>query len=55
MTGSRFFELKTVQILDELDIEKPCIEAEYEGYNTEWSTELSVEEAYQEYSESLGL
>ncbi|MDP8211357.1 MAG: putative selenate reductase subunit YgfK [Candidatus Stygibacter australis] len=49
LTGSRFFELKTVQILDELDIEKPCIEAEYEGYNTEWSTELSVEEAYQEY------
>jgi len=52
LTGSRFFELKTVQILDELDIEKPCIEAEYEGYNTEWSTELSVEEAYQEYVKS---
>lgn len=49
LTGSRFFELKTVQIMDELDIEKPCIEAEYEGYNTEWSTELTVEEAYQEY------
>ena len=49
LTGSRFFELKTVQVLDELDIEKPCIEAEYEGYNTEWSTELTVEEAYQEY------
>ncbi|MCF7912621.1 MAG: putative selenate reductase subunit YgfK [Candidatus Cloacimonetes bacterium] len=49
LSGSRFFELKTVQIMDSLDIEKPCIEAEYEGYNTEWSTELSVEEAYQEY------
>ncbi|MDA3814176.1 MAG: putative selenate reductase subunit YgfK [Candidatus Cloacimonetes bacterium] len=49
MTGSRFFELKTVQILDELDIEKPCIEAGDEGYNTEWSTELTVPQAYGEY------
>lgn len=49
LCGARFFELKTVQILDELDIEKPCIEAEHEGYNTEWSTELSVEDAYREY------
>ncbi|MEA2095187.1 MAG: putative selenate reductase subunit YgfK [Candidatus Cloacimonadota bacterium] len=49
LTGSRFFELKTVQILDELDIEKPCIEAGDEGYNTEWSTELTVNQAYAEY------
>ncbi len=49
LTGSRFFELKTVQILDELDIEKPCIEASDEGYNTEWSTELTVPQAYEEY------
>ncbi|MCF7794514.1 MAG: putative selenate reductase subunit YgfK, partial [Candidatus Cloacimonetes bacterium] len=49
LTGSRFFELKTVQILDELDIEKPCIEATDEGYNTEWSTELTVPQAYEEY------
>ncbi len=49
LAGARFFEIKTVQIMDELDIEKPCIEAEYEGYNTEWSTELTVEEAYGEY------
>jgi putative selenate reductase len=49
LTGGRFFELKTVQILDELEFDKPCIEAEDEGYNTEWSTELSVEQAYQEY------
>ncbi|MCF7858781.1 MAG: putative selenate reductase subunit YgfK [Candidatus Cloacimonetes bacterium] len=49
LTGSRFFELKTVQILDELDIEKPCIAADDEGYNTEWSTELTVEQAYNEY------
>ena len=49
LTGGRFFELKTVQILDELDIEKPCIEAADEGYNTEWSTELKVSQAYKEY------
>ncbi len=49
LTGSRFFELKTVQIMDTLDIEKPCIEATDEGYNTEWSTELTVPQAYTEY------
>ncbi|MDY6915910.1 MAG: putative selenate reductase subunit YgfK [Candidatus Cloacimonadota bacterium] len=49
LTGSRYFELKTVQILDEIDIDKPCIEAENEGYNTEWSTELTVKQAYEEY------
>ncbi len=49
LTGGRFFELKTVQIMDTLDIEKPCIEATDEGYNTEWSTELTVPQAYEEY------
>jgi putative selenate reductase len=49
LSGARFFELKTVQIEDKLDIAKPCIAAKDEGYNTEWSTELSVEEAYREY------
>ncbi|MEA3351659.1 MAG: putative selenate reductase subunit YgfK [Chloroflexota bacterium] len=49
LTGSRFFELKTVQILDELEIEKPCIDVPDEGYNTEWSTELKVQEAFEEY------
>lgn len=49
LTGCRFFELKTVQILDELDVEKPCIEAADEGYNTEWSTELTVPQAFGEY------
>ncbi len=50
-TGSRFFELKTVQILDgeDLPVNKPCILAEDEGYNCEWSTELRVPEAYEEY------
>lgn len=49
--GCRFFELKTVQTLDgeDLPVSKPCIKAEDEGYNVEWSTELRVEEAYEEY------
>ncbi len=49
LTGGRFFELKTVQKLDQLELEKPCIDAEDEAYNTEWSTELTVRKAYQEY------
>ncbi|MEJ2448049.1 MAG: putative selenate reductase subunit YgfK [Anaerolineales bacterium] len=49
LAGGRFFELKTVQIMDELEIEKPCIDAELETYNTEWSTELTVQQAYDEY------
>lgn len=50
-TGARFFELKTVQTLDgeDLPVAKPCIEATDEGYNVEWSTELRVEEALDEY------
>ena len=49
LTGARFFELKTVQILDTLEIEKPCIDAEDEAYNTEWSSEFTVPKAYDEY------
>lgn len=50
LTGSRFIELKTVQILDALEIDKPCIDAGDEGYNTEWSTELALDEAWVEYA-----
>jgi len=49
VAGARFFELKTVQILDTLEIEKPCIDAEDEGFNTEWSTEFTLDKAYDEY------
>jgi len=49
LSGARVFELKTVQEKDRLDIEKPCILALDEGHNTEWSTELSLEEARGEY------
>lgn len=49
--GSRFFELKTVQKLDgeDLPVNKPCILAEDECYNCEWSTELYVPQAFDEY------
>ena len=51
--GARFFELKTVQIMDgeELSkcVSKPCITAADECYNCEWSTELTVPQAYEEY------
>ncbi|HET6450710.1 MAG TPA: putative selenate reductase subunit YgfK, partial [Spirochaetia bacterium] len=49
LSGGRYFELKTVQKLDSLVIEKPCIDAADEGYNVEWSTELSLDQAYEEY------
>lgn len=49
LTGGRFFELKTVQVIDRLAFAKPCINAADEGYNTEWSTELSIDDALGEY------
>ncbi len=47
--GSRLFELKTVQILDELEIARPCIDMQTIGYNIEWSQELLVHESLEEY------
>lgn len=49
--GGRFFELKTVQKIDGLDlpVAKPCIGGDDEAYNVEWSTELYVPEAMAEY------
>lgn len=49
LVGGRFIELKTVQIMDELVIAKPCIDCRDEGYNVEWSTEYTLEKAYDEY------
>ena len=51
--GRRFFELKTVQIMDGAElaacVNKPCIKADDECYNCEWSTELYVPQAQDEY------
>lgn len=49
LAGGRFMELKTVQIMDRLEIAKPCIDAEDECYNTEWSTEYTLPKAFDEY------
>ena len=51
--GARFFELKTVQVMDGPElaacVRKPCITAGDECYNCEWSTELYVSQAFAEY------
>ena len=49
LVGARFLELKTVQTLDELEINKPCIDCQDEGYNVEWSQELKVHQSFDEY------
>lgn len=49
LCGSRYIELKTVQTLDELNVSKPCIDMQDEGYNCEWSQELKLEESFDEY------
>lgn len=49
ITGGRFFELKTVQVLDDLQIPRPCIDAEDECYNVEWSQELKIDQSFDEY------
>jgi len=55
LSGGRFIELKTVQIMDELDIPRPCIDMEDEGYNVEWSQELRLEQSASEYVNAWAL
>jgi putative selenate reductase len=49
LTGARFIELKTVQTLDELEVSKPCIDMQDEGYNCEWSQELKIHQSFDQY------
>ena len=49
LCGGRFIELKTVQIMDTLEIPRPCIDMADEGYNVEWSQELRLDESRREY------
>lgn len=49
LAGARVFELKTVQVLDDLDIGRPCIDMETIGFNIEWSQELRVHQSLEEY------
>jgi putative selenate reductase len=47
--GSRILELKTVQIDDQLVINRPCIDMTNVGYNIELSQELRLHESIHEY------
>ncbi|PIO99848.1 4Fe-4S dicluster domain-containing protein [Pleomorphomonas carboxyditropha] len=49
LAGGRVIELKTVQVLDHLEIARPCIDMETVGFNIEWSQELSLEQSLTEY------
>ncbi len=55
LVGGRFIELKTVQVRDDLDIPRPCIDARTVGLNVEWSQELALEESLEEYVKSAML
>jgi putative selenate reductase len=49
LCGARFIELKTVQVLDEIHVGRPCIDSADETFNCEWSQELKLEASFQEY------
>lgn len=49
LVGCRIVELKTVQVLDELEIPRPCIDMATIGFNVEWSQELKIEQSLEEY------
>jgi putative selenate reductase len=55
LCGARFIELKTVQIMDKLEIPRPCIDMEDEGYNVEWSQELKLDQSIGEYVHAWAL
>jgi putative selenate reductase len=49
LCGGRVIELKTVQVLDRLEIGRPCIDTATVGFNIEWSQELTLEQSLEEY------
>ncbi|MCA9292278.1 MAG: hypothetical protein KDA20_00520 [Phycisphaerales bacterium] len=55
LAGSRIIELKTVQVLDELKIPRPCIDVRTIGYNVEWSQELKLQQSAEEYVKGMML
>jgi len=55
LCGGRFIELKTVQVMDELEIPRPCIDVADEGYNVEWSQELKLSDSASEYAKAWAL
>ncbi|HSL22410.1 MAG TPA: hypothetical protein VK886_12810 [Vicinamibacterales bacterium] len=49
LAGGRIIELKTVQVDDQLQIPRPCIDMQTVGFNIEWSQELRLEQSLEEY------
>ena len=49
LAGGRTIECKTVQVKDDIEVPRPCIDMETVGYNVEWSQELTVEQSLDEY------
>lgn len=49
LAGARVFELKTVQVRDDLAIARPCIDMRTVGFNSEWSQELRLAQSLEEY------
>ncbi len=49
LAGSRIIELKTVQVLEDLKLPRPCIDSAAVTYNVEWSQELKLEQSLREY------
>ena len=49
LAGGRAIECKTVQVKDDIEVPRPCIDMETVGYNVEWSQELTVEQSLEEY------
>ncbi len=49
LCGARFIELKTIQANDHIEVTKPCIDMQDEGYNCEWSQELTIEQSFDQY------
>ena len=49
LCGARFIELKTVQVKDDIEVSRPCIDAADLTYNCEWSQELRLEQSFDEY------
>lgn len=53
--GARIFELKTLQVLDQLELPRPCIHAPDLAFNVEWSQELRLKESLKEYAKTRWL
>ncbi|MGA2484633.1 MAG: hypothetical protein ABSF49_01415 [Roseiarcus sp.] len=49
LAGGRTIECKTVQVKDDIEVPRPCIDMETVGYNVEWSQELTIGQSLEEY------